>query len=132
MRNAETGYIVKPQRHSEGYRVYHVKVLKKNFYIHLLVAEAFLGPCPPGKEVNHKNSDRWDCKESNLEYVTRQKNIQHGYSHGYMREKLSPGKALHLRVLAWAGVPRALLAYIFDVSKTTVSHIKHGATWSHI
>ena len=50
--------------------------------VHQLVAEAFLGPCPIGKEVNHKDgnpiNNRWD----NLEYVTHPENVTHSYELG--------------------------------------------------
>ena len=46
--------------------------------MHQLVAFAFLGQCPKGKEVNHKNGDRSDAARHNLEYLTRRENVLHG------------------------------------------------------
>src|SRR3972149_1183846 len=40
------------------------KVLTKR--VHRLVAEAFLGPCPEGQEVNHKDGDKANPRASNL------------------------------------------------------------------
>lgn len=43
-------------------------------YIHRLVAEAFLGPCPPGYEVDHINRARTDNHVGNLRYVPKELN----------------------------------------------------------
>ncbi len=34
-----------------------------------LVAETFLGPCPPGHVLRHKDGDLANCRADNLEYV---------------------------------------------------------------
>ena len=38
-------------------------------YVHQLVAEAFLGPCPPGKKLVHLNGYGLDNRRVNLAYV---------------------------------------------------------------
>jgi hypothetical protein len=50
--------------------------------VHRLVAEVFLGPCPEGKCVNHKNGNKADNRIENLEYVTRKENSNHAASIG--------------------------------------------------
>lgn len=51
--------------------------------VHILVAEAFIGPRPappPGCyriEVNHKDGIKTNCRHSNLEYLTQLENGQH-------------------------------------------------------
>jgi len=42
--------------------------------IHSLVAEAFIGPRPPGFEIDHKENGGTDNRLSNLEYVTGKEN----------------------------------------------------------
>lgn len=44
--------------------------------VHVLVAEAFLGPRPPGLVVNHIDHDKTNNQTENLEYVTQLENIQ--------------------------------------------------------
>jgi hypothetical protein len=48
-------------------------------YMHQLVAEAFIGPPPPGREVAHKNHIRHDNRAENLVYATRQENLSDRY-----------------------------------------------------
>lgn len=45
--------------------------------VHILVARAFLGPCPQWKEVNHIDGDKRNTKIDNLEYVTHKRNGEH-------------------------------------------------------
>jgi hypothetical protein len=50
--------------------------------VHLLIADTFLGIVPEGLEVNHINGIKTDNRIENLEYVTRQMNIQHSFRTG--------------------------------------------------
>jgi hypothetical protein len=50
--------------------------------VHQLVAEAFIGPCPPEKCVNHKNGVKTDNRCENLEYVSRKENSTHAAING--------------------------------------------------
>ena len=58
---------------------------RRTRYVHRLVAATFIGPCPEGKEVNHKDGDKANNRRSNLEYVTRATNIQHALASGLLR-----------------------------------------------
>ncbi|CDH51791.1 predicted protein [Lichtheimia corymbifera JMRC:FSU:9682] len=40
---------------------------------------AFVGPCPPGQEVDHRNKDRLDNRLENLRYATRAENTRYIY-----------------------------------------------------
>jgi len=50
--------------------------------LHSLVAEAFIGPCPTGMEVRHRDGVRTNPQRSNLRYGTRSDNIADAYAHG--------------------------------------------------
>lgn len=51
-------------------------------YVHRLVADAFLGPCPDGQEVRHKDGDYSNCAAENLEYGTSHQNHVDAVTHG--------------------------------------------------
>jgi HNH endonuclease/NUMOD4 motif len=71
--------IIKPQKNTWGY--VHVNLSKHGHRwvvtVHRLVATAFMGSCPEGMEVNHKNGDKTDPRLDNLEYVTHSANVRH-------------------------------------------------------
>lgn len=46
----------------------------KNVFVHRLVLEAFVGPCPPGLEIRHLNDDPSDNRLDNLAYGTSREN----------------------------------------------------------
>lgn len=54
----------------------------RDHHVHSLVAAAFIGPCPAGYEVNHKNGIKTDNRRGNLEYVTKSENRLHAYRLG--------------------------------------------------
>ena len=70
-------YILKPSPDSKGYPMVTLCHPRSTRKTHRLVAAAFIGPCPPGLQVNHKNGVKADNRPSNLEYVTPKENIRH-------------------------------------------------------
>lgn len=54
----------------------------RNVGIHQLVAAVFIGPCPKGHEINHKDGVKHNNCTDNLEYVTRSGNVKHAYMTG--------------------------------------------------
>ena len=68
-KNPHKGY-VKVALYKNGYTKWHL--------IHRLVAEAFLGECPEGCEVNHIDENRQNNNVENLEYITHAENVRHG------------------------------------------------------
>ena len=68
-----------------------VKINSTVFSFHRLVCEAFWGPPPsPGLDCNHKDLNRANNNYLNLEWVTRQKNIQESYRLNKNRRSNAP------------------------------------------
>lgn len=76
---ARVGRFVKPHTTIFGYPEVTLwnNNQRKNRRVHQLVAEAFLGPCPPGMEVNHRDGNRQNPTPANLEYATHAENCRH-------------------------------------------------------
>ena len=74
------GKLLKQRVGSDGYL--SVALCKsgkcKSFAVHRLVMTAFVGKAPTGYEVNHIDENRHNNCLSNLEYVTRTENCNHG------------------------------------------------------
>jgi hypothetical protein len=57
---------------------------RRSVRVHVLVAEAFLGPRPPGMDINHKDAVKTNNRPENLEYVTHTENMRHAARMGLM------------------------------------------------
>lgn len=113
---------------------------KKNFLIHRIVAESFLGKSD--LHVNHKDGNKLNNKISNLEYVTMHQNMQHASKNGLLKNrvgsespvsKLDKNKVFLISFL----FKHTLLSYkeiggFFNVNRNTVSSIANGYNWSHL
>ena len=84
VRNKRTGRILKP---FVGDRSGHLRVTigGKHHYIHRLVAEVYMGACPPGMEVRHLDGNPANNNVSNLAYGTRSENVLDSVAHGTYR-----------------------------------------------
>lgn len=88
------GRIVKPIAGATGYAQVSLCAPKRSprrAYVHRLVLEAFVGPCPDGHVVNHRDGDKQNNALANLEYVTRAQNARHAIETG-----LRPLRAMHV------------------------------------
>lgn len=58
----------------------------RSAYVHRLVLEAFVGPCPPGHEALHMNGEPTDNRLVNLRWGTRSENKLDEVRHGNHKE----------------------------------------------
>lgn len=134
--------ILRPRADKIGY----VKVaLHKNgvgdsILIHRLVVSAFIGPCPIGREVNHRDGDKTNNHLNNLEYVTRRENIQHSFSSGlkipqkgqeHGRSKLTEALVQSIKRQKGTRTARSI-ARDFGVHEVTIGGIFKGRIWKHV
>lgn len=59
---------------------------QKWLLVHVLVAEAFIGPRPEGLEIDHIDTNKGNARVDNLEYVTRSENHRRAYRMGLVRK----------------------------------------------
>jgi hypothetical protein len=137
--------IRKPLVHQHGYLTITLqnKTLKKRARIHVLVAEAFLGPKPKGFDVNHKDGNKKNNVADNLEYLTRSDNCKHafkiGLSYTPFRErgekhptaKISDADARAIRKMYRNGISRRAIGEKYGISYYTVWDITAGRRWTH-
>ena len=111
-----------------------------NILLHQLVASAFLGPMPPGKEeVNHKNADKVDNRSDNLEYVTSGENCRHAAKLGlksrgerHWHSHLSESDAREIRRLYVPYAGTLAIARRYGIDCATVRMIAAGRSWKHL
>jgi hypothetical protein len=82
VRNVDTSRILKSRDNGNGYLI--VKLYKngkqKTFYVHRLVAFAFIENDEPTKktDVNHIDENKYNNHVNNLEWTTHDDNVHHG------------------------------------------------------
>ena len=137
------GRIIKPIKTPKGY--YHVMLCvngrNKRFYVHRLVAMAFI-PNPENKpEVNHRDGVRTNNNSENLEWCTAFENsldahLSRGKIMSFRRgedhfcSKLSETQVKEIR-----GSPQITASEFgkrFMVRATTIRNIRSGRKWKHI
>ena len=93
------GKILKPSTDKDGYYriVLTRKDKRKSYYVHRLVARAFLDNYSKDLQVNHKNGIKTDNRIENLEMVTLQENIRHSIITGLKPKMIRDKKGRFLR-----------------------------------
>lgn len=122
---------------------------QKAYYVHRLVAEAFLQNPNNLPDVNHKNIDnlsssdnKADNRVENLEWITDKDNTKHAYKHGLKvsqkgsessRAKFSEEQVLKIRELySEKDMSYRKLAKKYNISLSAVRDIITRKTWTHI
>ena len=110
------------------------------FMVHRLVLEAFSSQpscCPTGStkfEINHKALNSSNNRLDNLEYTTRQENVDHAKVKTQLgcTRILTEEKVLEIHELYTKRIPQSKIAQQYGVSRSTISDIVHGRLWKHI
>lgn len=130
--------ILRPGLAGKGYL--HVCLCKNGVrhdrYVHVLVAEAFIGPRPPGSEVRHRDGVKTNCAATNLHYGTPAENNADKKVHGTH----FVGEEHHNAVLTEAEVREIRSAVASDyrlglaygVASATVRDVRLRKTWRHV
>ena len=136
------GKILTPTLHKKGY--YYVRLgskgHQKHFYIHRLVATAFISNPDNKPQVNHINGNKADNNVCNLEWVTALENMAHAFNEGLgacgerqWQAKLYPDKVKEIRnLLSEDNLSLKEICNIYGVNYRTIYNIKIGRTWKHV
>jgi hypothetical protein len=135
VRSKRTGHILalRTKKGKHPYQRVHLCHNGKARYVlvHRLVLEAFVGPCPDGKQAlhldnnpknNHINNLRWGTPKENHQTINRT-----GTANG--RSKLTETEVLAIRSSA---KPHAELARQYQVTDTTIQNIRTRKLWKHL
>jgi len=95
----------------------------RKFFVHRLVAEAFICPRPKGLFVNHKDGNKENNHFSNLEWVTAAANAQHAHKNGLniVPSKLTDSQKRLALSLRRRGDKCEEIAERMGVSRATIS-----------
>ena len=142
IRNKKTGKILAEFVGKDGYL--RTQFDGKTRTVHRVIVSAFI-PADVGKDfVNHKDGNKQNNRACNLEWVTREENMIHAYSHGLKkppvgekngRAKLSAENVQFIKDNYKKGDKERgtkALAEKFGVASQTVSAVISGQNWKRI
>ena len=118
-----------------------VHLFRKSRMIHRLVAREFIGECPKGFEVSHKDGNSFNNSLEYLEYSTHSENVLRKRNHGTSKcgerhhgAKLTKEQVIYIRETTHSCVrgTARLLSKQFNVSEALISRIKNNTMWSYM
>lgn len=128
-------------RHRSGYAYVNLQraPIKKAGFIHRLVLEAFVGPCPAGMEACHADGDRMNSRLDNLRWDTREANAADRIRHGRAPRgtkvnlaRLNDDQVADVLARLKTRESLASIAKSYGVGESTISAVAHGRTWLHV
>lgn len=139
----KNGNKLQQQISRDGYKV--VSVTRENktkkFYVHRLVALAYI-PNPENKPcVNHIDGDKTNNHVSNLEWCTYSENSKHSFEMGLQKPRrgeenasaiLTEEQVHKICKLLEEGYRNPDIAKMFDVENYFIVNIRSKNTWKHI
>lgn len=108
-------------------------------YVHRMVLEAFVGPCPAGMECCHNDGNPRNNALGNLRWDTKKANANDKRGHGTMYQ----GERCHTAMIKasdvvtirqrWANGERQVdLAAEYGIGATTINSIVRRKSWKHV
>lgn len=135
-------FILSPFKNGNGYFV--VTILthenkRRHRLVHRLLLETFVGPCPPGMEGLHLDSNPLNNDLSNLKWGSRAENESHKIGNGtsnqgsrHGRSKLTENQIPLIRKMHADGYTQQEIADSLGVTRANIAFITQGKTWRHV
>lgn len=138
--STKTNKFLRPTVHTGGYLKVKIGKPKKDYYMHRLVAYAYLPPIDGKYFVNHKNGNKKDNRVANLEWVTDMENQLHNQfvlknsNRGSLNgsAKLTEKTVAAIKKRLSRGDTLVSIAKDFHVSATAIQEISCGKKWLHV
>ena len=126
--------ILKPIKAKDGHL--YIFIHRRKEWIHRLILETFVGPCPIGMECRHLDGNPSNNSIENLKWGTRLENIDDRRRHGTLPKaheskftKLTPNDIPLIRYYYQLGCSSRNIASLFGTSHTTIQKINRGERW---
>lgn len=110
-----------------GYQV--VMICRKQYRVHRLVLEAFVGPCPEGCNVDHIDGNRANNRLENLRYLDISENSAQGEQYGENNPKTKLTWELVREIRATPHIKQQDWADRLGVSQHAIHCIRKHKTW---
>lgn len=135
--------ILSPGVSGSGYKELHLyyKTSRIRKYVHRLVLELFVGPCPEGKQCCHKDGNKLNNSLYNLYWGTPENNCHDAIRHGthsslpknrsFAVSSLTRENVLDMRELYPEYTYREL-AEMYGISEHSVWRIVTKRRWKHV
>lgn len=124
---------IQPSRSCTGYEHVSIRLRDGSYkptYIHRIVLETFVGPCPDNMETRHLNGNRTDNHVDNLRWGTKQENVEDKLRHGSVRCRLKRHQARRIYRMCIRGkwsIQRA--SALYAITNESAYNIVRGRTW---
>jgi hypothetical protein len=110
------------------------RAVSRKYFVHRMVMDAFVGPCPEDMTVDHIDRDRQNNALENLRYATKSEQDENRDLSGISGEnskfsKLDWDKVKEIRRLYAQGKTIRIISGQFDVTKDTIRRVVDGKTW---
>lgn len=132
------GGIISPDPHHTGYLVIKLGSASKQYRLHKVIAETWIGPCPEGMIVSHSDDNKLNCRADNLEYMTNSDNVKRAYRTGRLSNRgTANGKSvlsddLVRKIRLMAHLPAPEVARLLGIKNHNVHQVRSRGAWSHV
>lgn len=140
IRRKHAGRLLRLGRQSSGHMSVALGKEAGSKLVHVLVLEAFIGPCPAGHESLHKDGNPSQNLLTNLRWGTRSENLLDAVAHG-VKPVGSKHPSARLReqdiplIRKASRGPRgcvARLARAYGIAESVIRSIRDGKSWKHV